>query len=384
MTTSRPAHLVEVSVAERWLLYGAYGFTGDLIARRAVAEGIRPVLAGRDAVRTRNLADALGLEARSASLEDGTALRQVLSDVAAVVHAAGPFVRTWRPMAEACLDTHTHYLDITGEIEALEGLHEMDARARRAGVALLPGVGFDVVPTDCLAARLAAALPGAERLELAFWSTGSPSRGTARSMVQSMASPPLERISGRIRPVTGGLAPASIPFSDGDRSGVPVSWGDVATAYHSTGIPDIRTYMVLPARLAPWYGRLVALRPLLSPRPVRDALERVVGALVRNPEPGRGESRVWGRVRTRSGHEASGELSVAEGYAFTAASVLASVRALVGGGSDGDDVGSPVGSSSSGAARASAGFLTPSTAFGAGFVDAIEGTRWIQKPSTRE
>lgn len=363
----------------RWLVYGAYGFTGELIARRAVEEGMGPVLSGRDGGEVRALADELGLEARPARLDDPRALRAALSGVEAVVHAAGPFVRTWRAMAEACVDTGTHYLDITGEIEALEGLASLDGRARQAGVALVPAVGFDVVPTDCLSARLARVLPGADRLEIAFESDGTPSSGTARGMVQSFEKPPLERRGGEIRPIEGGVEAVDVPFSDGPRTAVPVSWGDVATAWHSTGIPDIRTYMVVPGGLAPWYRRLVAIRPLLAPRPVRSALEWVVARLVSDPDPDRGSCRVWARVRTAGGRSASGEVATPGGYAFTASSVTVAVRELLSGGPDGRPP-APEGADDPAGPRPRSGFLTPSMAFGPGFLDRIEGTRWIRRP----
>lgn len=361
-----------------WLLYGAYGFTGELIARRALEAGMAPVLSGRDAGKVRALAAELGLEARPADLADAAGLRAALSGMDAVVHAAGPFVRTWRPMAEACLAAGTHYLDITGEIEALEGLASLDGRAREAGVALIPAVGFDVVPTDCLSARLARVLPEAVRLEIAFESDGTPSSGTARGMVQSLERPPLERRGGEIRPIEGGVGAVRVPFSDGERTGVPVSWGDVATAWHSTDIPDIRTYMVVPEGLAAWYRRLVAIRPLLAPRPVRAALEWIVARVVSDPDPGQGSCRVWAQVRTAGGRSASGELATPGGYAFTAASAAAAVRELLGEGPAGRAGGEAGAASRDDPPRS--GFLTPSMAFGPGFVDRIEGTRWIRRP----
>ena len=49
------------SSTPRWLLYGASGYTGRMIAEEAVRRGHRPVLAGRSAERVRPLAESLGL-----------------------------------------------------------------------------------------------------------------------------------------------------------------------------------------------------------------------------------------------------------------------------------------------------------------------------------
>ena len=151
-----------------WMLYGANGYTGRLIARVAAGRGERPVLAGRSAEKLEPLARELGLEHRVVGLDDQDLQCAALADVDAVVHAAGPFSLTSEPMVDACLATSTHYIDITGEIDVFERIFARDGEARRAGVVLLPGAGFDVVPTDGVAARLARELPEAVELELAF------------------------------------------------------------------------------------------------------------------------------------------------------------------------------------------------------------------------
>ena len=117
------------------LLYGAYGYTGRLIAQEALDQGLSPVLAGRNHEKLEEMGGALGLPTRVASLSASTRLREILDGVTAVLHCAGPFVHTGPPMVEACLDTGTHYLDITGEIDVFEGLlaRDPDAREFRGG-----------------------------------------------------------------------------------------------------------------------------------------------------------------------------------------------------------------------------------------------------------
>ena len=162
----------------RWMIYGAYGYTGELIARLAVEQGETPILSGRSAEKLAPLAEELGLAHHAVSLDDGEGLRAALEGVDAVVHAAGPFSHTSRPMVKACLDTGTHYLDITGEIAVFNGVFKAHQKAVDAGVVLLPGVGFDVIPTDGMAAMLHRALPDAVELDLAFAGLGE--RGLAR------------------------------------------------------------------------------------------------------------------------------------------------------------------------------------------------------------
>src|SRR5262249_35866054 len=155
-----------------------------------------------------------------------------------VAHCAGPFARTALPVVTACLETRTPYLDITGEIAVLESLHALGGRASAAGITLLPGAGFDVVPTDCLAALLAARLPDAPQLDLAFLAGGGASPGSARTALEGAVEGGRIRAGGEIRVVPVGSRQVRAAFPSGARTVVSVPWGDVSTAYHSTGIPD--------------------------------------------------------------------------------------------------------------------------------------------------
>lgn len=163
-------------MSERILIYGANGYTGTLVAQRAVERGLRPVLAGRNADAVGAVARRLDLPHIAINLDDVAGLEAALHGRVAVIHCAGPFSKTSRPMANACLRTGVHYIDITGEIAVFEELHARDGEARAAGVMLLPGAGFDVVPSDCLAVHLKRRLPEATHLALAFRGLGG-SRG---------------------------------------------------------------------------------------------------------------------------------------------------------------------------------------------------------------
>jgi saccharopine dehydrogenase (NAD+, L-lysine-forming) len=330
-----------------WLLYGATGYTGRLIARRAAARGVRPVLAGRNAAKLVPLAAELGLEHRVFRLDDTAATRRGLKGVAGVAHCAGPFVRTALPMAQACIDTGTPYLDITGEIDVFETLHSLGPRAAHAGIVLLPGAGFDVVPTDCVAALLAARLPDATQLDLAFLAGGGPSPGTARTALAGAAEGGRVRMGGEIRTVPVGSRQVRAAFPSGARTVVSVPWGDVSTAYHSTGIPDITTYTAVPA------AALAATRILRGP--LRGAVSGVVGRVVRGPgERALNASRceVWGRARDAAGNTVTATLSGPNPYLLTADAVVR-IAARLG--------------------ELEPGFQTPSRALGADFASTLDG-----------
>lgn len=340
-----------------FLLYGANGYTGNLIARLAVERGLRPLLAGRDRDKISRLANELGLEHRAFALEDTAALEAALREVAAVLHCAGPFSHTSKLMADACLKTKTHYLDITGEIVVFEALAARDHEARSAGVMLLPGVGFDVVPSDCLAAHLKRRLPSATKLTLAIQGLGRISHGTATTMVENINRGGLIRREGKLTSVPTAWKTREIDFGRGAVKAVTIPWGDVATAFHSTGIPNIEVYAALPNAMR-WMMKLSRpLSSLLAAAPVQRFLKKRIKAQPAGPsdeERKRGKSFVWGEVTDDAGQTLVSRQQGPEGYTLTALAALAIVEKVLTG-------------------NAPAGFQTPSLAYGADLILEIEG-----------
>jgi len=341
-----------------WLIYGATGYTGRLIARHAVARGLRPILAGRNGPQLAALAEPLGLEHRVASLEPA-ALDAALRGCGAVLHCAGPFEETSGPMVDACLRARAHYLDITGEIEVFEALARRAEEASAAGIMVLPGVGFDVVPTDCLAAHLKRVLPSARTLELGIRARLGLSRGTAATAIESLGRPLLTRQGGRIVPVPAERATRLIDFGRGPERTVALSWGDVSTAWHSTGIPDIVVYFAV----RPSSERVLSLAGrfgwLLGAAPVRAFLRWAVQRRAPGPtdmERAAGQATLYGEVRDATGRTAAARLRTPEAYTLTALTAVACVERVLAG-------------------HAPAGFQTPSRAYGADFILEMDGVR---------
>jgi short subunit dehydrogenase-like uncharacterized protein len=344
-------------MASSFLLYGANGYTGELVARLAAERGLRPLLAGRDARKIEPLATSLGFESRSFALDDAPAIDAALQGVSAVLHCAGPFSRTSKPMADACLRTGTHYLDITGEIAVFEALAARRAEAEAARVMFLPGVGFDVVPSDCLAAHLKRRLPSANHLTLAIQGSGRISHGTATTMVENINRGGVVRRDGRLTPVPAAWRTREIDFGRGPRTATTIPWGDVATAFYSTGIPNIEVYAAIPASARRMMKASRHVGPLLATRPVQRFLKNRIKAQPPGPseqERTRGASFVWGEVSDDAGQKRSSRQRGPEGYALTAMTALLAVERVLAG-------------------NAPPGFQTPSLAYGLDFILEIEG-----------
>ena len=332
-----------------WMIYGANGYTGELIARAAAGE--KPLLAGRNAPRIEALARDLGCESRVFGVD-----RPRLDGVSLVLHCAGPFVHTSAPMVRACLEAGVHYLDITGEISVFESIMALDADAKRRNVTLLPGVGFDVVPTDCLAAMLAQRLPDATELTLAFQGGAGLSAGTQKTILEGMRDGGAIRRDGRIVRVPTLFDTREIPFRSGSRLAMTIPWGDVATAFYSTKIPNIRVYRATSPRAVARMRRIRHLVPLLAIAPIKWLLSRAASRLEGPDAAARARARmeIWGRVSNRDGREVTMSMTTPEGYAFTALSAIAAVKRILR---------DPV----------RAGSFTPSMRLGAEFVTTIPG-----------
>ncbi|MBK7907879.1 MAG: saccharopine dehydrogenase NADP-binding domain-containing protein [Gemmatimonadetes bacterium] len=340
------------------LIYGVTGYTGRLILEEALARGHRPVLSGRSAAAVEALARQHGLEARPAALDDPAAMQRALSGAGPVIHCAGPFLHTAQPMLAACLAARVHYLDITGEIGVFEAMAAAHERGVQAGITILPGVGFDVVPTDCLAAHLKRRLPGATSIELAFSGGTGPSHGTAATVIEGLGLGGAVRRGGRIIRVPSAWRTRTVPFADKSRLCVTIPWGDVSTAFHSTGIPDITTYMATTASGLRSMRLMRLVEPLLRMR----ALKRFLLGRLKSRPAGpstaaleRTQSQVWGEATDASGATVRARLSAATGYKLTALAAVRAAEKVAGG-------------------AIPTGFVTPAKAFGADFVLEIPGS----------
>ena len=347
----------------RLLLYGAYGYTGRLTVEVAAAKKLDVVLAGRNKDALAGLGDRLSLSTRVVGLNDIKQLSEALKDIACVVHVAGPFAATSAPMLSACLATQTNYIDITGEIEVFEAMWSRKKEIQRAGITAVPGAGFDVVPTDCLAGYVASKLERPASLVIALRGLESASQGTLRTAIRQVSRPVLCRRAGAIVALDD-RSPRWIDFGSGDEPCVPVSWGDVATAFHSTGVGNITVYFrrTTLLRSADILGKLIG--PLLRSRIGQRGLAAIVRSLPEGPQVERigHRSTVWAEAIDTSGGSSKAILSTPDPYEFTAGSALEIASRII-------------------SLPVALGLVTPFQAFGADFVLSLPGCSRMDIPS---
>jgi len=341
------------------LIYGVTGYVGGLVSRAAAAAGLPHLAAGRDLEQVIAHADPLLLPARTFSLSDPAKVGRALGDVAVVLNAAGPFAETAPPLAEACLRAGAHYLDLADGVPELEAICRLDARAREAGIMLLPGVGFGVLPTDALAARLKRRLPSAVRLRLALEAVGGMSRGTSRTLFRDLRRGiGVKRRGGELVPARAGEERLVLDLGGGRRVAVTDPWrGDLASAWWSSVYPEIDVYAVHPL-----VRRWLLRSPLASP--ARALLATRAGqALVRRaialrpagpgePELAAGLTRIWAQAEDGAGQRVTARLRGPERHLFAARTALWAVQRVLAG-------------------RLRVGCQTPATAYGPDLIDRL-------------
>ncbi|HEY0679827.1 MAG TPA: saccharopine dehydrogenase NADP-binding domain-containing protein [Chitinophagaceae bacterium] len=345
---------------QSFLLYGANGYTGELIARFASQYGLSPVLAGRRKEVIEPIAHKLGFPYKIFDLNDSAALENTLADFKLVLNAAGPFQHTAKQMVEACLKTRTHYIDINGDIAVFEMLKKYDEAAKTHGIMILPGAGFDVVPTDCLALFLKNKLKDAVHLKLAFATLGGAiSHGTATTMVSKLGEGGAVRSNGKIVKAALGNKGMWLDFGEKRLFVMSIPWGDISTAHFTTGIPNIEVYV----GIKPSVYRALKLQPafnwLLRTTFVRSFIKKKIDRRAPGPtdeQRTNAKALIWGQVTDNKGEKISARMSCPDGYTLTMlASLVISKKILDG--------------------NYKAGYQTPASAYGEDLILEIPGVK---------
>lgn len=346
-------------VGFKWMIYGATGFTGKLVAAEAVKRGHRPLLAGRNPEKLARLAADLDLDYVDFTLDDVNVVAEHIADMDIVYHAAGPFIYTAEPMIKACLATKTHYLDITGEIHMLERTFSYDETARKIGIALISGAGFDVVPTNCLAKYVADQVPGAHKLEIVIAAISHISAGTAKSGIEMAHMPGKIRRDGILVDYPIGVGGRKMKMPLGDIFVLPIPWGDLDTAYRATGIPNITTYFQMPEAMIS-LARMGApiMQWIFQSGIMRKGASALMNVLAYGPSDQlreTGRSFIWARAEDEEGQVAEAWIETLEAYQFTAETAVLAVESI--------------------AENQPVGALPPALAFGTDFVLEVNDTQ---------
>lgn len=343
---------------KEWMIYGVNGYTGRHCAEEALNRGLRPVLAGRNEKTVAAVAKELHLPYKIFDLESSEVVAAALSGMSVVLNCAGPFSATAEVFLAACTKTGCHYLDVTGEISVFEYVHKLNKRWEKAGVMALPGVGFDVVPTDCMAATLKEALPDATHLTMAFKAGVSKvSPGTAKTILEGFSAGGAVRRDGNLVKIPIASLSRTIPYESGASPSIAIPWGDVSTAFYSTGIPNIEFFTAVPFSQLFQMKLMRYFAPFIRFSPIQSVIKAVIGKVIQGPEVADRKddcSELYGEVINAAGVKKAVVMSTPNGYDLTFDAAVSAVERTL----DREDL---------------KGAHTPSSAFGKDFVNSLQG-----------
>ncbi|WP_413043506.1 saccharopine dehydrogenase family protein [Pseudomonas sp. YJ42] len=316
------------------MIYGATGYTGRMAAEHAKAMGLDVVIAGRTAEKLESLAEQLDLPHRVFGMDALSA--DVLKDVKVLLNFAGPFAQTAQPLMHACIKAGVDYLDITAEINVYRLAERLGTQASEAGVMLLPGVGWDVVPTDCLAMHVARRVQNPQALRVALQVAGSMSRGSAMSAREIVGTGLMARVDGQLL-ATPDAQPRHFDFGQGLALCAPLSFGDLVTGWRSTAIPNIAMFVHITGDAFPAGD--------LSRLPDGPSIQE------RDGHP----ARAVAEVIDADGTIVRSVIETQNGYSYTPLAAVEAARRVLHG-------------------NRRPGFETPARVFGMGFAETIAGT----------
>ncbi len=304
------------------MVYGANGYSAQLIIEELIQRGIKPILAGRNLESIQNVAEKFSCDYRVFDLNYDNESENSLEDIHTLINCAGPFKYTAKDMIDYCLATKTNYIDITGEIPAFAYAFGCNNRAKESGIVILPGAGFDVIPTDCLARRLSEQMPDAVKLKLGFVNRkGGISRGTTLTSLEFISGKGKVRRNGKVVDSPLGEFSIKVKHRNFSMYGISIPWGDVFTAYISTRIPNIQVYMGVSKFIFVSKQFVVLLLHLFNIPFIKRVSANFVSKNFTGPDKETRDNTktfIWGMVENEKGERIEQSYCVLEGYNLTA------------------------------------------------------------------
>lgn len=304
------------------MIYGANGYSAKLIIQKALSCDLKPVLAGRNLSEIKKVSETYNLPYKVFDLENESTVNENLKEIHTILNCAGPFKHTAKELIEGCLRNKVNYLDITGEMPVFYLAYSKDSEAQSAGITILPGAGFDIIPTDCLAKRLASLLPDAINLKLGFMNYGGKiSRGTLLTSLDFVGGSGKIRRGGKVINSPIGEYKVQVDLPNFKMSGFSIPWGDVYTSFISTGIENSEVYLGTEYKILTNSTMLNLTAKLLGFEPVKKIVQRFISSRITGPtaqERDRAKTFIWGKVTNKKGESVEQVYRIMEGYNLTA------------------------------------------------------------------
>lgn len=314
-----------------WMLYGCYGYSGELILEEAIRQGLRPIIAGRSARKVKATAIKHNLPYKVFDLSSAEDVEKNITGLDFVFNAAGPYTSTCIPMLEACLKQGVHNLSLAGEIPILEQLHGYDEQARESGVVVAVGLGFDVMPTDAMANKVKEIMPDATHLTIGLDGPNDMSRGSMKEFFEQIGEQPFwVRSNGQLiesKPKT-----THLDFGNGRKLASSIAWGDTASAYHSTGIKNIEVYSSVSKSELLLIKTLTALSFVFKSKGVQRVLNSGIDLFLSGPDEKQreeGVTHLFAEGANDSGEKVQVRMTTPTGYKITYLGAVSAIQHML-------------------------------------------------------
>lgn len=352
---------------EIWVL-GGTGRIGRIVADLIAADGVKPVLVGRESDRLRSAGAALGARVVIADGAERMAAEIARQRPPVVINTIGDYAETATMIAGACLPGG-HYLDLAADLSAVPRLLALHQEAVRAGSTLITGAGFGVLATESVVARLCRdrPVPVEVRVDaLASYATDGGPVGTAfaDSIVDVLTTGGRRIRDGRLVPARLGAAPQRLTLPDGERAGsAGAPSAELLAAQRASRAPSVSVTSAMVPTSPIARGLLPVLGALLHLGPVRRFAVRRLAAIKVEPAP-RPRRHSWGHavITWPDGTRREGWLRADDGMDYTAAVAAETALRLARG-------------------EAGPGAYTPAAALGADLAVAAGGTFLLDEPA---
>ncbi|MCX7876790.1 MAG: saccharopine dehydrogenase NADP-binding domain-containing protein [Melioribacteraceae bacterium] len=336
------------------LIYGANGYSAKLILNELLKFNIKPILAGRNKKEIIEIAENYKLDYKIFDLENFELIVENLKGIHTLINCAGPFIFTAKELIEACLITKTNYLDITGEIPVLSLAYKYSEKAKENNITILPAVGFDIIPTDCLAKKLKEKYPNAYELKLSLITINSKiSRGTLLTSIEFLSGKSKILKDGKIIESTIGEYKNEVIIEGKKYYTISIPWGDVFTANISTEIKNVSVYLSVPYFVYKNIKLILCFNTLLKIKFIKSIVKLFVKKFKYGPNDAERKKSfviIHGKVIDEQKNEFEDFIKVKDGYEITALGASLSAKKVL-------------------SNEVPKGFLTPSLAFGSEFVN---------------
>lgn len=317
-----------------WIIYGATGYTANLIIKKAIQMGLPPVLAGRDRSKISSVAKKYGLKYKVFEINDINVIQANIENSNLILNASSNYKLTAQPFINACLASGCHYLDLCGEISVLKKIFEYNELAKYGNITIIPNSGYHSIVTDCFAGYVANLIENPIELNYYLLDASIPSLGTLKSSLDAFLGGGFVLKYNNFENIKMGSIKTRVEHKNKALTLYASPMAELYLSHISTSIPNINVYLKIPllySLLLDYFGDYI-LKLLQSEK--RTAILNLIDKFVKGPSEAinkKLKSMIGVNVKNLKGDSLTMWLEAPEAYDFTATLSVEAVKLALSG-----------------------------------------------------